>query len=91
MIELSIVIPCYNESTAIPILLEQCRVASLNRIDIEFIIVDNGSTDETNKILLRTLSDIDFKGFKSLRIEKNIGYGNGIVQGLLAASGNILS
>ena len=47
MINLSIVIPCYNESKSIPILLENFS-KKLDRKDIELIIVNNGSTDNTS-------------------------------------------
>lgn len=83
---LSIVIPCYNESLSIEILIEKC----LKVLDsgIEVILVDNGSTDDTfNKLKKMNLpSNIILK-----RIEDNIGYGNGIIEGLKIANGEILS
>ena len=50
MILLSIIIPCFNESKSLPILVKNFA-NKLKRNDIELIIIDNGSKDSTNKIL----------------------------------------
>ncbi len=77
---LSIVIPCYNEAKNIPILLG--RLSKLiKRDDIEIIIVDNGSSDDTENILNKIIHN--YKFCRVLRLPKNKGYGNGIKQGLL--------
>jgi glycosyltransferase involved in cell wall biosynthesis len=82
------VIPCYNEGESLPLLLERCsRVVSQR--DIEVIIVDNGSTDNSQKILNRLLPDYPF--VLLVHVEKNKGYGHGILEGLKSASGDILS
>ena len=83
---LSIIIPCYNEELSIPKLIDNCL--SIINDDIEIIIVDNGSIDDTFKELNK--SDIP-KNIMPIRIEKNIGYGNGIMSGLNHASGEVLS
>ena len=49
MILLSIIIPCFNESKSLPILVKNFA-NKLKRNDIELIIIDNGSKDSTNKI-----------------------------------------
>jgi glycosyltransferase involved in cell wall biosynthesis len=75
---IGIVIPCFNESKNLPRLIHECReVSKLGKIT--FLVVDNGSTDETNKILGELLPQ---SGITSLRIEENVGYGNGIKVGL---------
>jgi len=83
---LSIIIPCYNEELSIPKLIDNCL--SIINDDIEIIIVDNGSIDDTFKELNK--SDIP-KNIMPIRIEKNIGYGNGIMSGLNRANGDVLS
>lgn len=60
MIKLSIIIPCYNEASAMSLLLEKCKNANNNRTDLEFILVDNGSTDSTNVVLNDVLINPDF-------------------------------
>jgi len=83
----SLVIPCYNEAKNIPLLLERCRGVVV-RPDVEVILVDNGSTDDTPEVLLNLLPG--YPGCRSVRVEKNQGYGYGIVAGLKAAKGEIL-
>ena len=84
MINLSIIIPCYNESKSIPILLKNFS-KKLKRRDVELIIVNNGSTDSTNSKLKIIKKKYDF--LKIIYVKKNIGYGNGILQGLKEAKG----
>lgn len=91
MSKLSIIIPCYNEAKAIPLLIEKCSVAIGNRNDIEFLLVDNGSTDLTQSVFSTLLSKNTYPFIQSIVVKKNEGYGNGIIQGLLNASGDILS
>ena len=88
MINLSIVIPCYNESKSIPILLENFS-KKLDRKDIELIIVNNGSTDNTSLKIKKIKKKYNF--LKIVNIKKNIGYGNGIVKGLKSAKGDFIS
>ena len=47
---LSIVIPCFNEELNLPDLVEACHNAT-DDDEVEFILVDNGSTDRTSEIL----------------------------------------
>lgn len=79
----SLVIPCYNEADNLPSLINKCVLMSNNR-DCEIIFVDNGSTDNSQKLFSKILNE-NIK-FKYVRIEKNIGYGNGIIEGLKFAS-----
>ncbi len=87
-LELSLIIPCYNETKNLPALVQRC-VASLNQPDIEVIFVDNGSTDETAKILPALIQPYSF--LRSIRVDKNQGYGFGILSGLKAATGKYLA
>lgn len=84
---LSLTIPCYNESKNIPHLLHELNKA-INRDDIEIVLVDNGSTDDTQDILSRLLPNYPF--VRSIRIEKNIGYGHGIFTGLKSSNGELI-
>lgn len=83
----SLVIPCYNEADNLPLLLERCKELAAAP-DIEVIFVDNGSTDSTPDVLRSLLPK--FPGSRSIRVEKNRGYGFGILFGLKAAEGEIL-
>ena len=91
MINLSIVIPCYNESRSLPRLFLACLNASNGRNDIQFIFVNNGSQDETQIVLDKLLSQENYTFGKSLHVPINKGYGFGILQGLAVAEGRVLS
>ena len=46
----SLVIPCFNEAENLPLLLDRCKALILDK-EIEVILVDNGSTDETQEVM----------------------------------------
>jgi len=83
---LSIVIPCYNEAASLPSLIEKCK--ALVGDDVEIILVDNGSSDDTAEIL-GPLENNDSR-LRSVRLDINTGYGSGILGGLKAAKGDIV-
>lgn len=83
----SLIIPCYNEAANLPLLLERCKALAVTP-DVEVVLVDNGSTDSTAGVLEKLLPK--FPGCRSIRVEKNQGYGFGIVSGFKAAKGEIL-
>lgn len=83
---LSLVIPCYNEAKSLPNLIEKCQ--ALVSDEIEIILVDNGSNDES-LTLLGSLEKND-SGLRTVRLEINRGYGAGILGGLKVARGEIL-
>ena len=84
----SIIIPCYNESKNIPLILEKFSKI-INRPDIEVLIVNNGSKDNSEKVLNELIPKHNFS--KSITIDKNIGYGFGITSGLCEAKGEFLA
>ncbi|WJV63244.1 glycosyltransferase family 2 protein [Pectobacteriaceae bacterium CE70] len=84
----SLIIPCYNESKNIPLLLTRCERLLRELTDIEVILIDNGSTDETPAVLEHLLPQ--YPGCRSVRIETNQGYGFGILSGLRAAQGDLM-
>lgn len=83
----SLVIPCYNEAANLPLLVARCR-ESLSGHPVEVVLVDNGSTDDSPAVLARLVSG-DAQ-IRSVRVEKNQGYGFGILSGLRAARGGVL-
>lgn len=52
--KLSIVIPCYNEAENIPLILKRFREI-IGKSNIEVILVNNGSTDNTAEVLKQIL------------------------------------
>lgn len=83
----SLIIPCYNEAKNIPLLLEACREL-LQKENVEVILVDNGSSDESPR-LLKELIPL-YPGCTSVRVDLNKGYGYGIACGLRSATGDII-
>lgn len=80
----SIVIPCYNEYENLDNLIE-----TLNNFDkqynVEFILVENGSKDDSRKKLEKI--DGIYEKIKVVYVNTNQGYGYGIKQGLKKANG----
>lgn len=87
--KLSLVIPAYNEAKNIGAVITGLA-AALRKIGdpFEIVAVDNGSTDETEKVLKELSRQIP--ELVSARIFPNEGYGNGILAGLAVAQGNVL-
>lgn len=83
----SLIIPCYNEASNLPLLLARCREVT-NRPGCEVILVDNGSSDESPAVLRELLPR--YPACRSVRVKENRGYGFGILSGLQAAQGQIL-
>ena len=87
MIKYSLVIPCFNELENIRVIIN--RLTQLEFKDnFELIIVNNGSTDKTHKYVSCLIDSHEF--LKYIHIEKNIGYGHGIIEGLKSAEGEII-
>jgi len=87
-ISCSIIIPCYNEARNLPALLKKCEQLFLVNKNLEIIIVDNGSTDNTFSILNELTKKFSF--ITRVNIKKNKGYGSGILAGLRVANGEVL-
>ena len=86
----SFIIPSYNEQENI-IRLSNILTDILRKYkNIEVIIVDNGSTDKTSRIL-KNHELFKEKKFKLKKIKKNLGSGHGIISGVNLASGNIIA
>ncbi len=88
-IEMSVVIPCYNEEETLPVsippLLDLCRELNLR---YEVILVNNGSWDSTPKVIDLFIA----QGYPVKRVDVpvNQGYGWGIICGLKEAKGKYI-
>jgi len=81
--KISIVIPCYNEERTIGIVLDAVRAASFGfDAEKEIIVVDDGSTDGTPKLLD---SAVDCT---VIHFAKNQGKGAAVKAGFLKATGD---
>ena len=85
-VKLSVVIPAYNEIRSVEILLKRVREVRLN---IEVIVVDDGSTDGTRDLLTRLRDEgvIDILVFQKV----NQGKGAALRAGFERATGDIIA
>ena len=82
----SLVIPCYNESKNIPLLIKKNKKFLKNK-NHELILVNNGSSDKTN-IVFKKFNKLN--NIKTLKIKKNKGFGNGLIKGIIKAKGKYI-
>ncbi|MFH2201899.1 MAG: glycosyltransferase family 2 protein [Elusimicrobiota bacterium] len=80
-LELSVVVPCYNEAGNIPGLLERYRPLTKDTA-LELVLVDNGSSDGTGEAIDRELAKPENSFARKAVVERNIGYGYGLQVGL---------
>ena len=85
--KLSVVVPCYNEEKNIKLILERFNEV-IERDDIEVVLVNNGSKDNSAKVFAELIPKYSFA--RVFNIEVNEGYGNGIVSGLNDAKGTFI-
>ena len=86
--DLSVVIPCYNESANLPRLLEAVSRAVAADVSMEVIFVDNGSTDDSARVFAELLPQHAFA--VGVKVPVNKGYGHGILTGLRSAKGRVV-
>lgn len=86
MAKVSIIIPAFNEALFIGKLLQLIREVDLSSMSFEkeVIVVDNGSTDETSRVVSQ------FSEVRLLRIDINEGKGAGTARGIQEATGDLV-
>lgn len=87
--KLSLIIPCYNESKNLELLVPKCKKLTDSRDDIEVILVNNGSTDDSEQVMTELLTNEE--RIRSVKVEVNQGYGFGILSGMKEGKGEILA
>ena len=84
---LSIIVPCFNEQEALPIFYDELNKVLKNmNIDHEIILVDDGSRDETLKVM-RELAKKD-KKIRYLSFSRNFGKEAAMYAGFMNARGD---
>ncbi len=90
LLRLSLVIPIFNESETVQLFLEKVNQVFENRqpVSIEFLFVNDGSTDSTLEVLLaRQWQD---SRIKILDLSRNFGKEAALTAGLHAAKGDVI-
>lgn len=87
---LSVVIPAYNEEPTIELILDQVFLNKPEEVDLQVIIVDDFSSDNTRKIVEKYISLHKDFSIQLFLQEKNMGKGAAIHRGIQEASGDFL-
>lgn len=85
MKKISIIIPVYNEERTVAEIIQRVKNANLKKLSVEkeIIVVDDGSTDSSGKIIKEQ------SGVITIAHDKNRGKGAAIRTGLAKATGDI--
>lgn len=86
--KLSILMPVYNEAKTIEKIIGKVENVNLGAISKELIIVDDSSTDSTQKIISNLKKK--YRNIRAFRHSKNKGKGAAIRTGIKYASGEIV-
>ena len=86
-VDLTVIIPAYNEEKSLPILLKQLLNLKLTfEPSMEIIVIDDASTDRTKSVTLDFIND----NLKCYSLEKNSGKGAAVKFGIKCAKGSYL-
>ena len=88
MKKLSVIMPCFNEEGTIRDIVAKVLAADRHGLDIELIIVDDGSRDKSREIIAELRESDD--RIKSIFQEQNRGKGAALRAGITSASGEIV-
>ncbi len=86
---LSVVIPCYNEARTLADCVDGVRRIANDQLDLEIILVDDCSTDQSHAIATGLAARIP--GLVLLRHERNQGKGAALRTGIARATGDFVA
>ena len=86
--KLSIVIPVYNEEQTVGEVIERVAAVELGALEREIIVVDDGSTDQTAKVV--DDAAVAFPGVKAMHSPINLGKGAAVRIGFKFSTGELL-
>jgi glycosyltransferase involved in cell wall biosynthesis len=88
-LDLSVVVPAYNESESLPELAEWVdKVCISSSIDYELIVIDDGSTDNTWKVLQQL--SLANNNIRAVRFRRNYGKAAALQTGFEASAGDVV-
>lgn len=85
---LSVVIPVYNSATSINRVVGDC-FAALSHLDFEIVLVDDGSTDNSEEVIFQLAQQ--HSNIKAISLAKNVGEFNAVMCGLRFATGKYVA
>ena len=86
--KLSLVIPCYNESKTLPFIIDQVLRLKSNNLNIELVIVDDCSSDDSKSVAEKLASN--HPEIRLLHHKVNLGKGAALRTGFMAATGDFI-
>jgi glycosyltransferase involved in cell wall biosynthesis len=87
--DLSVIVPAYNEAESLPELAEWiAKVCTSSSIDYELIIIDDGSTDDTWEVL-KLLTAMNGK-VRAIRFRRNYGKAAALQTGFDSSAGDVV-
>jgi len=87
---ISIIIPCYNEADSLPqLFIEIDEMLSMQNFNAEVLLIDDGSTDYTAKIIQEKSSETD-SVYRSIVFKCNHGQTAAMLAGIDYASGEVI-
>lgn len=90
-LDLSVIVPAYNEETRLPSMLNECiDYLESSSTSYEIIIVSDGSTDGTVNVANKFSERIGTNKLRVLELETNRGKGGAVRLGMLSARGALL-
>lgn len=89
--QLSIVIPAYNESESLPVLLQQIELTlKTHSYNAEVVFINDGSTDATMEVLEALAASEQLFPIHVIHFKRNQGKAEALTAGFAAAAGNIV-
>ncbi len=91
-LDLSVVVPAYNEEARLPAMLDECTkfLDNQTKNSYEIVIVDDGSRDRTTETALEWSRKLGSDKLRVLTLAKNLGKGGAVRRGMLVSRGRQL-
>ena len=87
--DISVVVPLYNEQESLPELHDWIdRVMKLNNFIYEIVFIDDGSSDDSWKVILQLATKNE--AVKGIRFRRNYGKSAALQEGFSVTSGNVI-
>ena len=86
MVDISVIVPLYNEEKVIPeLFLRLDAIAEKSKFNLEFILVNDGSKDQTADLIKSKA--LDNKNYMALLLSRNFGHQIAVSAGMTFANG----